>query len=255
MRLASDAVDKLHDFDEIYENPENNDVEQSAIYAEVSFSCVTRTRFGVILTPICDIYWQKADYVKVAGLIPADRILEQWLLKSKKLTPEQIVGGQPLKSQAKVETIWKDFVKWYVNNREIRYHFLPSYRDIFPHSFVDFQLVESFRLPDIQGYTKVAVLKPPWGAEVLGRYSSYCGRIGTRDYSEELLGQIMGAICRLAAPQQQYICKTVVSLSELFHCVTIPEHNEANLTLSAPMSVQVEKPVNSYHKSISCIWS
>lgn len=137
----------------------------------------------------------------MAGFIPAEGIFEKWVEKKYDYTAEQIIGVTPLKSQQKVERTHTNFAKDLLGQKEIRYHFVPSYKDKFPHSFVDFQVVESFPPSDVKGFDKVAVMKSPWKQSILARYAAYCGRVGTKAYSEKLMDVIMNQISCLTWSQ------------------------------------------------------
>lgn len=196
MGLTNHPHSELHNVQEIYEEAFDADVQQSAIYKEVCFSCINEKIFGIVLTPACDIFWQKADYVKMAGLIPAEYIFEQWLKKNE-YTDEQIAGIMPLRNEGKVRKMHNRFTEWYIGNREIRYHFLPSYKTTFSHSFIDFQLVESFDADDVKRLEKIGVLKSPWRESVPARYAAYRGRVGTKEYSHNLAEEIIRQISHL----------------------------------------------------------
>jgi len=193
--------DELKSLDEIYEDEFDDRIEQSAIYKEVFFPCIKKTIVGIVLTPVCDIYQDKADFIRMAGFIPAELIFEKWLQKKYAYTDEQIAGITPLKNKKKVSNTHTSFVNDLLKQREIRYHFISSCRDEFPHSFVDFQLVESLPLSDVNKSNKVAVMKSPWKQSVLARYAAYCGRVGTKEYSTSLTDLIMNRISRLTWPQ------------------------------------------------------
>ena len=201
MIMEKDSQSELDRVDKIYEDSFDDSIEQSTIYRGVHFPCIKEEIFAIVLTPTCDIYWDKAQYIRMVGFIPAEQIFEQWLKKNK-FSPEQIIGIEPLGSEKKVEKLHRRFAKDYLgNSREIRYHFIPSYKEKFPHSFVDFQLVESFSPGDVEGFEKVAVLKSPWRESILARYASYCGRVGIKTYSEKLIDVIVDQISRLTWPQ------------------------------------------------------
>ena len=165
------------------------------------FPRIKKTIVGIVLTPVCDIYQDKADFIRMAGFIPAELIFEKWLQKKYAYTGEQIAGITPLKNKKKVSNTHTSFVNDLLKQREIRYHFISSCRDEFPHSFVDFQLVESLPLSDVNKSNKVAVMKSPWKQSVLARYAAYCGRVGTKEYSTSLTDLIMNRISRLTWPQ------------------------------------------------------
>ena len=202
MSPQGNPQDKLESLDEIYEDRFDDRIEQSAIYRGVFFPCIRKKIVAIVLTPVCDIYQDKADFIRMAGFIPAKGIFEKWVSKKKYgYTPEQIIGVTPLKSQKKVEKTHTSFVKDLLGQKEIRYHFVPSYQNKFPHSFVDFQLVESFSPSDVGSFDKVAVMKSPWKESILARYAAYCGRVGTKAYSKNLRDAIMDKISSLTWSQ------------------------------------------------------
>lgn len=194
--MENNPPSELDRVDEIYEDSFDDNVEQSAIYGKVYFPCIKEEVFAIVLTPVCDIYWDKADYIRMAGFIPAEQIFEQWLRKNE-FKPEQIIGIEALRSQKQVTKVHEKFAKDYIGNREIRYHFVPSYKGRFPHSFVDFQLVESFAPSDVKGFEKITVLRSPWKESILPRYAAYCGRVGTKAYSKSLVQEIINQISHL----------------------------------------------------------
>lgn len=201
MSVQKNPQDELTSLDEIYKDSFDDRIEQSAIYRGVLFPCIKQEIVAIVLTPVCDIYLDKADFIRMAGFIPAEWIFEKWLEKQDRLTREQIIGIAPLENETKAKKIHAHFAKDCIAHREIRYHFVPSYKDKFPHSFVDFQLVESFSPGDVRGFDKVAVMKSPWKESILARYAAYCGRIGTKAYSEKLRDVIMNQISRLTWSQ------------------------------------------------------
>ena len=200
MESTNNVGQEVFSFEEIYRDSFDDEVEQSAIYQGVHFSCVQRKRLAIVLTPVCDISWG-VDHIKMAGLIPVKHVFEGWLMKAKDLTKEEIAGVAPLGSK-KVKGLCKEFMQYYIRNRVYRYHFLPSYKNLFPHSFVDFHLVGSFHQDSIRNLKKIAVLKSPWSQNVPARYAACCGRVGTREYSKQLLDKIMTDVSNLtsAAP-------------------------------------------------------
>jgi len=201
MSVQKNPQDELESLDEIYEDSFDDRIEQSAIYRGVFFPCIKKDIVAIVLTSVCDIYQDKADFIRMAGFIPTERIFEKWLQKKYDYTPEQIIGITPLRSQTKVENTHASFVKDLLGQKEIRYHFVPSYKDKFPHSFADFQLVESFSPSDVRGFDKVAVMKSPWKESILARYAAYCGRVGTKAYSKNLTDLIMNRISHLTWSQ------------------------------------------------------
>ena len=193
----------LQDFREMYRGPQNSDVEQSAIFAEVYFCFLEAYIYAVVLTPVCDIYQAKADFIILVGLMSAKSIFRTWLTKQKNPpTEKQIAGVDTLSEGKRPESFHKGFMKDLIGHKEIRYHFLPAYKDAFPHSFADFQLVQSIEVAKLKECEKVATLNSPWKEALSQRYSAYCGRVGTRPYSDELNEAIMPTISNLKPKAQ-----------------------------------------------------
>lgn len=203
MELANSDDRILEDFGEMYRGPQDNNVEQSAIFEKVYFWSLKARIYAVVLTPVCDIYQTKADFIILVGLISAKSIFTTWLTKQKNPpTEKQMAGVDALSGGRRPESFHKGFMRDLISHREIRYHFLPAYKDVFPHSFADFQIVQSIKVAKLEECKKVVTLTSPWKEALSQRYSAYCGRVGTRPYSDDLNEAIMSTISYLKPKAQ-----------------------------------------------------
>ncbi|MGB2989575.1 MAG: hypothetical protein WBC98_06415, partial [Candidatus Zixiibacteriota bacterium] len=108
-----------------------------------------------------------------------------------KLLPEdQIVGSEPAPKKA-YKAFSNEFKKYYLKNRVLEFHFLPSYKDKLPHSFVDFKIVKTLGGEELNGKKKIAQLKPPWRECVPSRYAAYSLRVGVKEFAADFLDHVM----------------------------------------------------------------
>lgn len=201
MNAQEGPQDELESLDEIYQDSFDDRIEQSAIYRGVLFPCIKKKIVAIVLTPVCDIYQDKADFIRMAGFIPAERIFEKGVEKKYEYTPRTDNRSNPPKEPAESRESPYQLCERFARAKGNKYHFVPSYENKFPHSFVDFQLVESFSPSDVRRFDKVAVMKSPWKQSILARYVAYCGRVGTKAYSKNLRDVIMDKISRLTWSQ------------------------------------------------------
>jgi len=185
----------IEDGTEIYEQVIGEEIEQSSIYDSVLFACFDKAYPAIVLTPICDIVSRRAEYLKVAQIIPAQLVYEEFL-ESKGVTELEMSGVQAL-GRKRALGLKKEFTEQFMKNRVYRYHFLPRLRDILADSFVDFQIVQTVHAENLKGPKKLALLKSPWRECLPSRYAAYCLRIGTRPYSDKFLGTVHDSISLL----------------------------------------------------------
>ena len=185
----------IDDPSDIYEARFDAEVDQSAIYAEITFTCIGKPSYAIVLTPICDIATKKLSYITLAQIIPANIIYEM-ILFNEKLSEQQMIGVEAVGS-GKLKHIKDEFLKNYLKNRVYRYHFLPKLNGILDNSFIDFQVVQTFSIEELIKHKKTAVLKSPWRESIPARYAAYSVRIGTPDFSDNLFDSIHNEISEL----------------------------------------------------------
>lgn len=183
--VSPNDLKPIENGNQIYQESLGSEIDQSAIYENVLFTCVKKEYPGVVLTPICDIISQKAKYVKLAQIVPTEDVYNKFLV-SRGLSDDEIVGAVAIKNK-KMRAIKKDFTEQYLQNRTYRYHFLPKLSTVIDYSFIDFQMVQTIYPQDLEKYKKIAALKSPWRESIPSRYAAYCLRIGTPEYSGSFL--------------------------------------------------------------------
>ena len=76
-------------------------------------------------------------------------------------------------------------------------YFLPELKGVIKNSFIDFQVVQTFNIAEIENYKKLTVLRSPWREAIPSRYAAYCLRIGTPEYTKDSLRTVFDNISNL----------------------------------------------------------
>jgi len=179
----------------IYEERTDNEIKQCCILKDIKFHAVDENYDGIVLTPVCEIYQKKADYLTIARIIPLDLFYESFLINSE-LDDDEIIGLKPL-SNTKYSKCYYEFIDKYLKNKVIRYYFLPTDNEKMYDFIIDFNLVESIGINNFSDYKKVAEVCSPWKEDIIASYASYCVRIGTEEFSKQYFEKMMHKISRI----------------------------------------------------------
>ncbi|MFE5430603.1 response regulator [Peribacillus simplex] len=120
--------------------------------------------YWVLLTPSCDFWQNKAEYVLLAhcSLIESFREYQKWCVDS----PSKAAVG--------------DFKSLISNRKNERYFFLPGVLTQ-PDMFIDFQDLKTIAVKDLEALHRIASIDSMFASEINGRFIRYFGRRGTPD--------------------------------------------------------------------------
>ena len=180
---------------QIYNNECDNNIKQCCIIKDFKFGAIDMKCDGILLTPICEILQNKADYLTIAQILPLKEFYETFL-EQKGLTGEQILGLETI-SATKFGDTYHNFKSNFLTNQVYRFYFLPENEGIIVHSIIDFNLIESLPINDFVKYKKICEVNNPWKADIIANYTAYSVRMGIDDYSKDFIEKIMSDISRL----------------------------------------------------------
>jgi CheY-like chemotaxis protein len=128
----------------------------------------------LIVTPSCDLEWDKADAVVLATCRPAhqDRRIADWQQRESAETTKRV---RPL-------------LEHKTGGQDDRYLFLPAALTL-PDLVVDFQYLRSVSRAELDAMQRMASLVSPFAEAVASRFTRYFGRVGTDDLDVELILQ------------------------------------------------------------------
>ena len=177
----------------IYENVESDArVDQGDIFKDIYFPALEENVTGVVITPTCDFEHNKAQFVKFVPAVEftfviriiADSVgIEESIFTSGKVVSKSQYNN-PIRILRK--NITGDFLP--------RYYLLPECSGLFPALYLDFQRV--FVVPFkqlVEEYQSNRIMKvaSPWREQIATRYASYSLRVGTPDYADDELRNIL----------------------------------------------------------------
>lgn len=133
----------------------------------------------VIVTPTCDLAQEKAEFHSLCVLQPLPLLL-YILGKASGLLREHWDGVTPV-PKGKWEKI-QEKLRNTIKNAWPRYHFFPSEEGVFETDyFVDFEIIVTIPLSDLQANQRYVRLNAPYQQELIQRLTSHLMRIGTPD--------------------------------------------------------------------------
>jgi hypothetical protein len=125
-----------------------------------------------LVTPSCDIEWDKAERVVLAACEPVDQDarIQKWR--------ETNTGT----NRRRVE----DLISHKTGGQDDRYLFLPAAPTI-PDLVADFQRLRSVTPEELGAMDRIASLISPFPEAMVSRFIRYFGRVGTEDLDVETI--------------------------------------------------------------------
>ena len=138
---------------------------------------------SIVMSNPCDLEYGKASFLLVAALIPANNTLQ--------ITKEfqnKVTSANANKQLSKGS--WKalfDYLASFIHNKNIVRYFTIDPNEIIDSDvlFVDFQLLKSIPISQIEGLNLIAQLPSPFVEKMITHFASYISRIGVDRVSEE----------------------------------------------------------------------
>jgi hypothetical protein len=129
----------------------------------------------IILSPVCDLAQNKAEYVILAEIEP---LTSGIVYEKKKLIKKD---EEPEKTKCS-EQILKKILN---NNYSLKYYFLP-YTAIYQGGLINFQKISSYKFKVIErNFTFLASISHQFVKDIISKFSSYYSRQGSPDFDEE----------------------------------------------------------------------
>jgi hypothetical protein len=144
---------------------------------------------AVLITPQCDIRFDKADFLLF--VLGSDFIysFQKVVDPNNELTQDHIKGLIEL-SKTKLREILSNIIRHLHGATSYRFYYLPAYISSdfnIGHTYLDFQRILTVPREKLSEWKdkRVVTIADPFRSQILARYISYVGRVGTPDYEEE----------------------------------------------------------------------
>jgi CheY-like chemotaxis protein len=135
----------------------------------------SETGYWILLTPSCDLAWNKADQVLLARCLPLTELDEFQRWQSRLTQPSN--------------NTHKNLTALLLNNREKqadRFFFLPGALHLID-LVADFQQLVSLPCGSLEELKRLASLDSPFAEALLSRFARYYGRLGTPDLDVDVI--------------------------------------------------------------------
>jgi len=163
----------------MYDKPRPN-IDQGDIFERLYFYSRDEERLAILVTPICDIVHDKADYLIFCGIFPFSELAEP-LVKTSWPELEGIIDSSDTYdslSRKNKENIEKKISLLLANYHFPRYHCLYPFPKSEELHLVDFQVVSSLHINEARDKNRLFSLNSPFREQIPVRYSTYMSRIG-----------------------------------------------------------------------------
>lgn len=139
---------------------------------------------SIVLSNACDLSHNKSSFLIVAALVPALDVLsvsKEFHNHTNNATEDKGLTSKQWKSLS-------DMLKSYIHNKNIcRYYFFDPQPVInCDLLFVDFQLIQSIPIKDIDKLGYVGQMKSPFTEQMMMRFTSYTARIPSDRVSDAM---------------------------------------------------------------------
>ena len=174
----------------MYAASPSGSIDQGVILRDCYIYALDAHQHGLILTPRCDFAQRKADSVHIAGVLDAHEVIREFITHEWKDIGLADADGNPMSSSPLSNTKRTALTKKLfelMKQKYPRYHWLAPLPDSATPLVVDFQLITSCPMVELETYQIAAELVSPFRETISARYAAYMGRIGTPDlHSEEM---------------------------------------------------------------------
>lgn len=165
-------------------------VDQAVIVESVYFYATDETLPGLIVTPTCDFENSKCELAQVCAVRDAHSTISLLLRGAwSNLGLTQPSGALATTIGDSARKTLAGRIKELAKHKYPRYHWLEPLPNGTVPKLVDFQLMMSVDVVELEAAPIVAELASPFREEVAARYSAYMGRVGTPDFTTTQLEQ------------------------------------------------------------------
>ncbi|MBI5699444.1 hypothetical protein HZC35_03930 [Candidatus Saganbacteria bacterium] len=165
-------------------------IDQSDIFKNIYFHSIDNTQEAILITPICDMYQGKADYLIFCGVFLFNEIIMKFIEKcwkeeippifTSKKRYEELSGSQKKNVSKRIAELRSNF-------HFPRYHWLDPFPGEEESHIIDFQCLASINIDEFaesDHYERLFSINSPYREQIPARYSAYMSRVGTPDSKE-----------------------------------------------------------------------
>lgn len=170
------------------------DWQQGDIVSDVDFSS-QKVDLAVLITPQCDIVQNNADFFLFVLTADFKNSFLKIVDPNYNLDEDQIKGLMEL-SKSKLKEIISNIIHHFHGVNANRFYYLPPNNitsESFDPYYLDFQRIITIpeEVLDSWKEKRAVTIDDPFRAQILSRYISYVGRIGTPEYTKDEIFELL----------------------------------------------------------------
>lgn len=169
-----------------------SEINQGDVFSDIYFPPLDIPVNAVVITPTCDILQNKARFIKFISSVSLEFVIkiiaDSVGIRQSSFHSESRISGK------QHENILKFLRQNTTGNFLPRYYLMPKYKEILPALYLDFQRIFVIPYQQVKEEyqdNRVAKICTPWRESIASQYAGYSMRIGTPDYSNNQLNNIL----------------------------------------------------------------
>lgn len=168
------------------------EIDQGDVFSDIYFPAIEARVNAVVITPTCDLVQNKARFIKFVSSVSLEYVI--------KIIADSVgIRESSFQSENKIPKIRHKAILKVLHRNTTgdflpRYFLMPKYEDILPALYLDFQRVFVIPYQQVKEEyqdNRVAKICTPWRESIASQYAGYSMRIGTPDYSDDELNDIL----------------------------------------------------------------
>lgn len=169
-----------------------SEIDQGDLFSDIYFPAIDTRVNAVVITPTCDLVQNKAPYIKFISSVSLEFVIK--IIADSVDISESFFNSENRISRRKHKNILNMLQRNTTGDFLPRYYLMPKYEDILPALYLDFQRVFVIPYKQVKEEyqdNRVAKICTPWRESIASQYAGYSMRIGTPDYSDDELNDIL----------------------------------------------------------------
>jgi len=169
-----------------------SEINQGDIFSDIYFPPLDIRVNAVVITPTCDIVQNKAHFIKFISSVSLEFVIK--IIANSIGVSESSFHSSSQISKKNHGDILKVLRYNTTGNFLPRYYLMPKYKEILPALYLDFQRIFVIPYQQVKEEyqdNRVAKICTPWRESIASQYAGYSMRIGTPDYSNNQLNNIL----------------------------------------------------------------
>lgn len=169
-----------------------SEIDQGDIFSDIYFPAIDTRVNAVVITPTCDFVQNKARFIKFISSVSLEFVIK--IIADSVDISESSFQSENRISRTRHRNILKGLRRNTTGDFLPRYYLMPKYEEILPASYLDFQRVFVIPYQQVKEEyqdNRAAKICTPWRESIASQYAGYSMRIGTPDYSDDELNDIL----------------------------------------------------------------